>query len=532
MTDGRTRGSVSAFFYTRGLQRIDGAIFFDAVKLPPARCARYSTMEFIDTLDDLERERFLKVQRLRERGIEPYPPRTTRTHTIAAVRALDERGADPGVVTLVGRMTANRWTGKITFADLRDGTGRIQLFLRQDNLGAETYKHFLKDYDLGDFVQATGPLFKTKTGELSVQVTELVMLAKAVAPMPEKFHGLTDKETRYRQRYLDLMTNEETRGVFRARQRIVTAMRAYLDRNDFIEVETPVLQALYGGALAKPFITYHNELERNLYLRIADELYLKRLLVGMFERVYEISKDFRNEGVDATHPPEFTMMECYQAFGDLSDMIKVVEDLFVECATAAGGALQITYGEHQVDLTPPFARVAMRDAILEKTAIDIYADDTFDALKARIAEKNLRVEPQMNWGKLVEKLFGAYVEPTLIEPTFVVDFPTEISPFAKKKPGDPRVTERFEIYVAGAEYGNAFTELNDPADQWQRFMEQQGNRARGDAEAQQMDDDYVQALKHGMPPTGGLGMGIDRLTMLLTNQHSIRDVVLYPQLRT
>lgn len=488
-------------------------------------------MEFIDTLDDLERERFLKVQRLRERGIEPYPPRATRTHSIADARELYERGEDPGVVTLTGRMTANRWTGKITFADIRDGTGRMQLFLRQDNLGQETYRNFLKDFDIGDFVQATGTFFKTKTGETTLQVTELVMLAKAVAPMPEKFHGLTDKETRYRQRYLDLMVNEDVRDVFRARQRVVTAMRAYLDRRGFVEVETPVLQPLYGGALAKPFVTYHNELERNLYLRIADELYLKRLLVGMFERVYEISKDFRNEGVDATHLPEFTMMECYQAFADLSGMMQVVEDIFVECAGAACGTLQITYGEHAVDLTPPFARVTMRDAVLEKTDIDIYVDDTFDALKARIEEKNLRVEPQLNWGKQVEKLFSTYVEPTLIAPTFVIDFPTEISPFAKKKPGDPRVTERFEIYVAGAEYGNAFTELNDPADQWQRFVEQQGNRARGDAEAQQMDDDYVQALKHGMPPTGGLGMGIDRLTMLLTNQHSIRDVVLYPQLR-
>ncbi len=487
--------------------------------------------EFIDTLDDLERERYAKVQRLRERGIDPYPPRSQRTHRIAEARALFERGEDPGTVKLVGRMTANRWTGKITFADIRDGTWRIQLFLRQNNLGEETYKNFLKDYDLGDFVQVEGTLFRTKTGELTLNVNSIQLLAKAIAPMPEKFHGLKDVETRYRQRYLDLMVNEEVREVFRARQRIVTAMRAYLDRNGFIEVETPALQPLYGGALAKPFITYHNELERNLYLRIADELYLKRLLVGMFERVYEISKDFRNEGVDATHLPEFTMMECYQAFADLSDMMKVVEDLFVECALAARGTLEITYGEHAVKLQPPFARLPMRDAILERTGIDIYVDDTFDALNARIEEKSLHVEPQLNWGKLVEKLFASYVEPTLITPTFIIDFPTEISPFAKKKPGDPRVAERFEVYVAGGEYGNAFTELNDPEDQWQRFVEQQRNRARGDAEAQQMDEDYVQALKHGMPPTGGLGMGVDRLTMLLTDQHSIRDVVLYPQLR-
>lgn len=488
-------------------------------------------MEFIETLNELEKDRYEKVKRLRERGINPYPLRTKRTHTIAQVRALDEKGEDAGVVTLVGRITANRWTGKITFADIRDGSGRIQLFLRQDNLGEETYKQFLKDYDLGDFVQVTGTLFKTKTGELTVQVSEIVMLSKAIAPMPEKFHGLTDKETRYRQRYLDLMTNEEVREVFRMRQRVLTAMRAYLDRNGFIEVETPALQPLYGGAFAKPFVTHHNELDRNLFLRIADELYLKRLLVGMFERVYEISKDFRNEGVDATHLPEFTMMECYQAFGDLSDMMKVVEDIFVECAMAARGTLQITYEGNAIDLTPPFARVAMRDAILDKTGIDIYADDSFDALNARIEEKNLRVEPQINWGKLVEKIFSTYVEPTLIAPTFIIDFPTDISPFAKKKPGDARVTERFEIYVGGGEYGNAFTELNDPEDQWQRFMEQQGNRTRGDVEALQMDDDYVQALKHGLPPTGGLGMGLDRLVMLLTDQHSIRDVVLYPQLR-
>jgi lysyl-tRNA synthetase class 2 len=488
--------------------------------------------EFFSRLDDLERERYKKIERLRARGIEPYPLRSSRTHPIAQAREMFERGDAPGLVKLVGRLTANRWTGKITFADLRDGTGRIQLFLKQDTLGEETYKNFLKDYDLGDFIQVEGTLFRTKTGEITVAVQEIQMLAKAVAPMPEKWHGLKDMETRYRQRYLDLMSSEEVRQIFVARAKIVTAMRKYLDEHGFIEVETPVLQPLYGGALAKPFITHHNELDRDLYLRIADELYLKRLLVGMFERVYEISKDFRNEGVDATHLPEFTMMECYQAFGDLSDMMKVVEDILVASALAARGTLQITYGEHAVDLTPPFARVTMRDAILEKTGIDIYVDDSFDALHARVEEKNLRVEPQMNWGKLVEKIFATYVEPTLIAPTFVIDFPTEISPFAKKRPDNPRVTERFEIYVAGGEYGNAFTELNDPEEQFLRFLEQQRARAAGDTDAQQMDDDYIQALKHGMPPTGGLGMGIDRLTMLLTNQHSIRDVVLYPQLRT
>src|SRR5919199_123859 len=318
--------------------------------------------EFFNTLDDLERERYRKIERLRARGVEPFPLRSSRTHMVQEAREAFERGAELGHVQLAGRLTANRWTGKITFADLRDGTGRIQLFLRQDALGEEAYKNFLKDFDIGDFVQVAGTLMRTRTGEITLAVESIQMLAKAVAPMPEKWHGLKDVETRYRQRYLDLMSSEEVRRIFVVRAKIVTAMRRYLDDHGFLEVETPTLQPLYGGALAKPFTTYHNELERTLYLRIATELYLKRLLVGMYERVYEIGKDFRNEGVDATHLPEFTMMECYQAFADLSDMMQVVQDLFVECAMAARGTLQITFNGKEVDLKPPWHRLTIRDA--------------------------------------------------------------------------------------------------------------------------------------------------------------------------
>ncbi len=488
--------------------------------------------EFFDRLDDLERERYKKIERLRGRGTEPYPLRASRTHTIQQAREAFEQGLDLGVIRLVGRLTANRWTGKITFADLRDGTGRIQLFLRQDALGEETYKNFLKDYDLGDIIGVEGTLMRSKTGEITLAVTQIEMLAKSVAPMPEKWHGLKDTETRYRQRYLDLMSSEEVRRVFVTRSKIISAMRRYLDEHSFIEVETPTLQPLYGGAMAKPFVTHHNELERDLYMRIATELYLKRLLVGGFERVYEIGKDFRNEGVDATHQPEFTMMECYQAYADYFDMMKLVEELYCACAQAALGTLKFTYGDQEVDLTPPWRRLTIRDAILEATGIDIYADDTRDALLAHIKEKNLHVDVHPTWGKLVDELLSEFVEPRLIQPTFIMDYPAEISPLAKKKPENPRVTERFEAFVGGLECGNAFTELNEPEEQFNRFLDQGRQRAAGDVEAQQMDEDYVRALMHGMPPTGGLGLGVDRIVMLFTDQHTIRDVILFPQLRT
>ncbi|MGB8647976.1 MAG: lysine--tRNA ligase [Anaerolineae bacterium] len=488
--------------------------------------------EFLNRLDDLERERYLKVKRLRERGAEPYPLRSARTHTSQEARELFERGEDPGAVRLTGRLTANRWNGKITFADLRDGAGRIQLFIRQDALGEATYKEFIKDFDLGDIIGVEGTIMRTRTGEISVAVTKIEMLSKAIAPMPEKWHGLKDIETRYRQRYLDLMSNEEVRRVFVVRAKTVSAMRQYLDGHGFIEVETPTLQPLYGGAMAKPFVTHHNELDRDLYLRIATELYLKRLLVGGFERVYEIGKNFRNEGVDKSHLPEFTGMECYQAYADYNDMIRLVEEVYRACAEAAIGALKFPYQGNEIDLSAPWQRVTMHDAILEMTGVDIDRDTDLESLRARIKEKGLAADVHPSWGKTVEELFSSFVQPKIVQPTFLLDFPAEVSPLAKKKPENPRIAERFEPYIAGMEVGNAFTELNDPEDQFLNFLDQQRQRAAGDVEAQQMDEDYVQALKHGLPPTGGLGLGVDRMAMLFTDQHSIRDVVLYPQLRT
>jgi lysyl-tRNA synthetase class 2 len=403
---------------------------------------------------------------------------------------------------------------------------------RKDQVGAEQYAMLVKDFDLGDFIGVTGDVIQTKTGEITIQVARFELLAKTLSPLPEKFHGLKDVEQRYRQRYLDMLSNEDVKKIFVARSKIVTAMRAYLDAHDFLEVETPALQALYGGAAAQPFITHHNALDRDLYLRIADELYLKRLLVGGFERVYEISKDFRNEGIDHTHNPEFTMMECYQAYGDYTTMMTLVEEVYAACALAANGSLAVTRGEHQVDLTPPWRRVTMRDIIAETSGVDIYACPDLGSLNARIEELNLKVQRHPTWGKMVDELFSTFAEPTLIQPAFVMDYPEEISPFAKKKPENPKIVERFEAFGGAMELGNAFTELNDPYDQYTRFIEQGAQRAAGDKEAHELDWDFIQAMMHGMPPTGGLGIGIDRMTMLLTNQESIREVIIFPQLRS
>ncbi len=488
--------------------------------------------EFIAGLNDQERQRYQKLVRLRERGIDPYPLRAARTHTARQAIEAFQRGETVTGVKLVGRLIAVRDMGKLCFAHLQDGTAKIQLMFRQDQIGAEAYAMLLKDIDLGDFIGAQGEVIQTKTGEITLQVATFELLAKALSPLPEKWHGLKDIETRYRQRYLDLLSNEAVREIFVKRSKIVTAMRKYLDEQGFLEVETPVLQPLYGGAAAEPFVTHHNKLDRDMYLRIADELYLKRLLVGGFERVYEISKDFRNEGIDFKHNPEFTMMECYQAYGDYTTMMELVEGLYSTCSLAANGTLQITYQGHTIDLTPPWPRVTMRDLILQTSGIDIDVDTDLPSLSRRIDELQLKVERHKTWGKQVDELFSTFAEPTLIQPTFVIDYPEEISPFAKKKPDHPRIVERFEAFAATMELGNAFTELNDPIDQYARFMEQAKQRQAGDKEAHQVDLDFIQAMMHGMPPTGGLGIGVDRMTMLLTNQASIREVILFPQLRT
>jgi lysyl-tRNA synthetase class 2 len=488
--------------------------------------------DFYARLNDQERQRVQKLDRLRERGIEPYPLRAARTHTAREVIDAFTQGAPLDSVRLAGRLISLRDMGKLTFAHLQDGSGKIQLLFRRDTVGAEAYGMLLKDFDLGDYIGAEGHVMRTKTGEITLEVTRFELLSKTLSPLPEKWHGLKDVETRYRQRYLDLLSSDEVRQTFVVRARIITAMRRFLDEHGFLEVETPTLQPLYGGATAEPFVTHHNKLDRDLYLRIATELYLKRLLVGGIERVYEIGKDFRNEGIDTKHNPEFTMMECYQAYADYTTMMTLVEELYAACAQAALGTLQVTYQGNAIDFTPPWRRMTIRDAILGITGIDIYAQSDLPSLRRSIEDKGLKVELHPTWGKMVDELLSTFIEPTLIQPTFIMDYPEEISPFAKKKPDNPRIVERFEAFAGGLELGNAFTELNDPLDQYRRFVEQAEQRRAGDVEAHQVDFDFVEAMMHGMPPTGGLGLGVDRMVMLFTNQASIREVILFPQLRT
>jgi lysyl-tRNA synthetase class 2 len=489
----------------------------------------------LEDLSDQVQQRMLKLQRLRERGVAPYPARARRSHTAAEAVAAFERAeatnGDSLTVQVTGRLRAIRVMGKSAFAHIQDGSGRIQIYLKRDDLGEEAYEVFKRDFDLGDFIGVEGHLFRTRTGEVTVHVQSYEMLSKALHPLPEKWHGLKDVETRYRRRYLDLIANEEARHIFVTRTRIVTAMRRFLDEQGFLEVETPTLQPIYGGAMARPFTTHHNALDMTLYLRISDELYLKRLIVGGFDKVYEICKDFRNEGVSTKHNPEFTQMECYWAYADYSDMMWLTEHIVAYIAEQVLGSTQITFQGHQIDLAPPWRRWSLRDAIRELTGIDYVDFPTLDSLWAETKRRGLDLSPQPTWGKLIDELLGEIVEPTLIQPTFIKDYPIDISPLAKALPDNPQQVERFEIFVGGLETGNAYSELNDPLVQRERF-EQQGLGAQaGDEEAHPMDEDYVLALMHGMPPTGGLGIGVDRLTMLLTDQTSIREVILFPHMR-
>jgi len=484
-------------------------------------------MEF----DELTQGRIRKLERIRQSGVEPYPPRVKRSHSIMEARGLFEADAADGIsFSLAGRLTAFRGMGKASFGDLRDSTGRIQIYLKKDELGEERYS-FLENLDLGDFLQVTGPLFRTRTGEITLQVQDFVLLTKSLAPLPEKWHGLRDVEIRYRQRYLDLLANPEVGRNFRIRSSAITAMRRFLDRRGFLEVETPILQPLYGGAAARPFVTHHNALDQDFYLRIATELYLKRLIVGGIDKVYEIGKNFRNEGIDAEHNPEFTAMESYEAYADYFDVMSMVEEMVAFIAQEALGTTEISWQDSPISLKPPWRRVTMRQAILEHTGVDILAAGSLEQLRSEITAKGIRLDAKPTWAKTVDELFGEEVQPALVEPTFVMEYPLELSPFAKRKPGDPRLVERFEGFIGGLEVANAFTELNDPLDQLERFQEQVRQRAAGDEETQPYDEDFITALMHGMPPTGGLGMGIDRLAMLLTGQSSIREVILFPQLR-
>ncbi len=490
-----------------------------------------------DQPTDVTDERRRKLARLRERGGVVFPTSFDDRDEIAALHehydALEPGAEAPGTHRVAGRIMSRREHGKLAFLTVKDGSGQIQLFAQIDVLGADSY-HELLDLDLGDFVGAEGRIVKTRRGELSLKPSSWQFLAKALRPLPEKFHGLTDVETRYRKRYLDTVANDDSREVFVKRARIITAIRHFLDERGFVEVETPILQPLYGGAMARPFVTHHNELKRDLYLRIAVELYLKRCIIGGIDRVYEIGRNFRNEGVSFKHNPEFTMLETYEAYVDYNHVMAMVEQL-VGAAADAVGSLVTHFRGHEIDLTPPWPRLTMRRAIADATGIDIAADEVRDVagLQAAIKSKGLddKVPFEPTWGQQVDELFSETVEPDLIQPVFITEYPLELSPFAKKTPHDPRFVERFEGFIAGMESSNAFSELNDPDDQRQRFLDQLVAFDAGDEEAHQLDEDFLEAMEHGMPPTGGMGMGIDRLIMVLTDSPSIRDVILFPALR-
>ena len=500
-----------------------------------------------EELSNLEQNRLEKVQRLRSQGIEPYPTRAERTHTsqqaIQAFEAAETAGAGTAVkAVLVGRLRSMRTMGKITFAHIEDGAGRVQLFLRANDVGAEQLELFNREFDLGDFIQADGEMFRTRTGEVTLRVEAFHMLAKAITPLPaakdEVVDGQTvrhatleDPEVRFRQRYADLAVNPDVRRIFQARTGIIRALRGFLDAHDFMEVETPVLQPIYGGAAAQPFVTYHNQLKQDLYLRISFELYLKRLTVGMFERVYEIGRDFRNEGVDRFHNPEFTMLEFYWSYADYEQVMALTEEMISQVAQQVLGTNRITYQGHEMDLTPPWRRLRLADGILQTTGIDISQYPSAASLEAAMRQRDILVEPNLARGKLVDKLLSDFVEPSLIQPTFLYDYPREISPLAKSKLGDPGTVERFEGFAAGMEICNAFTELNDPLDQEARFLEMGRDYKVEDEQRHPMDEDYLRAMRYGMPPQGGFGMGIDRLVMLLTDSFHIREVILFPHLR-
>ena len=490
-------------------------------------------------LNEQQAVRQAKVEELRAAGVEPYPPRSARTHkSQEAIDLFESWEANAGegdafgeTVTVAGRVAAFRHMGKSVFAHVEDGAGRIQLYFRSNTIGAEEFESILHFIDLGDFVQATGTVFRTRTGEVSVEVQDWTLLSKAITPPPEKWHGLTDTELRYRQRYADLIANEEVRDIFVRRSRIISSLREFLDSHGFLEVETPTLQPVYGGAAANPFTTYHNALDQTLYLRIADELYLKRLIVGGFERVYEICKDFRNEGIDTRHNPEFTQLEFYMAYADYRHVMELAEEMICFAAQQVLGSLHLTFNGNNIDLSRPWRRLSMSEAIFEATGIDYEQVRDQQELYRLAKERGADVAPDTVWPRIVDELMKTFVRPNLIQPTFLLDYPVELSPLAKRMPGSESTVERFQVFIGGLELCNAYTELNDPMDQLQRFKEQVADRESGDIDAMPYDEDYVQALMYGMPPTGGFGIGIDRLVMLFTDQQSIREVILFPTMR-
>ena len=482
------------------------------------------------SLSMLMDQRRAKIASWRALGCEPYAYRFEATHHAAELLARGESvTAEPGErVRVAGRVMTVRGHGKAGFAHLLDASGRIQAYFKSDLMGEQFRRYEL--VDVGDWVGIEGPLFRTRTGEITVRADSLELLAKSIRPLPEKWHGLTDPETRFRQRYADLFVNLDVRETFRRRSRITSGIRAFLDTRGYLEVETPVLQPLYGGAFARPFVTRHNALDVDLYLRISNELYLKRLIVGGLEKVYEFSRNFRNEGMDRSHNPEFTLLEFYQAFADVSDIMELTEGLVCDALRAAVGTLQVPYQGRTLDFTPPWPRVSMLDAVSDKVGESVHALEP-GRLSRLVAKHGLHPRPGTGPGGLLDELFSALVQPDLQDAAFVVDFPVETSPLARVSRANPAVVERFELFAAGMELANAFSEQNDPAAQRRAFEAHAVARERGDDEAQALDEDYLRALEYGMPPTGGVGIGIDRLVMLATDARSIRDVILFPLLR-
>lgn len=494
-------------------------------------------MSHLDELNDQLLVRRQKMDELREKGLDPFGSRYERTHLSNEVReaynelSKEELDETPHEVSIAGRIMTKRGKGKAGFAHLQDLGGQIQIYVRQDAVGEEAYELFT-DADLGDIVGVKGNVFKTKVGELSIKATEFTFLTKALRPLPDKFHGLKDIEQRYRQRYLDLISSEESRETFITRSRIIQSMRRYLDGQGYLEVETPMLHSIAGGASARPFITHHNALDMTLYMRIAIELHLKRLIVGGLEKVYEIGRVFRNEGISTRHNPEFTMIELYAAYADYKDIMELTENMIAHIAQEVLGTTQVQYGEDIIDLSPGWKRLHMADAVKEYTGVDFWKEMSVEEARELAKEHGIEITNMMEVGHILNEFFEQKVEEQLVQPTFIYGHPVEISPLAKKNSEDSRFTDRFELFIVRREHANAFTELNDPIDQRKRFEAQLIEKEQGNDEAHEMDEDFIEALEYGLPPTGGLGIGVDRLVMLLTNAQSIRDILLFPQMRS
>ncbi len=492
-------------------------------------------------IERITQQRLQQLEDIRARGIDPYPRDYHRTHTtqqaIALLEQKEQGLTTEETVTVAGRIMASRHMGQITFVDIRDGSGKIQLLFKEIGKFSPVQFQLFKDLDIGDIVGASGKLFRTRTGEPTIEVEEFTLLAKSLQPLPEKWHGLSDVEIRYRQRYLDLISNPEVKETFRVRSQVIAAIRQFLNQRGFLEVETPVLQPSAGGALARPFITHHNALDQDFYLRIATELHLKRLIIGGFDKVYELGRIFRNEGIDTKHNPEFTTLESYEAYTDYNDVMNMVEEMASKVSQQVLGTNKVKFGDTIINLEPPWPRLSLREAIKKHSGIDFTTYPDADSLRAEMLRRKMEVDPQKDRGRLIDDLISTFVEPNLMQPTFLLDYPVEMSPLAKRKPDDDRLVERFEAFAGRMEIANAFTELNDPIEQRERFrrqLEYKKTVASGATETEEtetIDEDFLQAMEYGMPPTGGLGVGIDRLVMLLTGQQSIREVILFPQLK-